>query len=101
LKICNFFDNHHLENTCFTDLCQQANPQPLLDHLSEADKQKYKENVHTIETIQMDLQEKENKSKDNPKLYERLIPDLIRSVTELEIENQHILESKVHLFSFK
>jgi len=45
--------------------------------------------------LQANLQEKENKSKDNPQLYERFLPGIISSIADLKAENQQILESKV------
>ena len=66
-----------------------------LDHLSDEDKQKYKENFELINSLKIDLQVKKEKYKNNEKLYERFIPGIVSTIEDTEAENKHLLEAKV------
>lgn len=70
-----------------------------LDHLSEGDKETYETNLGLLQGLQIDLQTKKEKYKNNPKLYERFIPGIELSIQEFETAIKALLESKVFSFS--
>ena len=68
---------------------------PSLEHLSAEDKSKYEDNVEHLQSLQQDLKRKQEKYKNDAKMYDRFIPNILSCIEDLETQNKNILEAKV------